>query len=190
MNGKLGTELRYHMKQRLYELQETIDNHVEQMHTSMTESAKKTLKFIQIMQRNNENIRKRPISTDIVKLDPSMFVVRRLWDQVASADDASSDTKDLNVAFSYQPRNSRSQTTKLAKQNEGEKEKPRITKGEEEKTKARVPRSGEQSNRNSHRSPASPMVKVIVVNAEIDRFKRKTKTKSKNVDGKMVMIAI
>lgn len=183
MDGKFGTELRYHMKQRLYELQETIDNHVEQMHTSVTESVKKTLRFIQIMQRNNKNIRKRPVNTDLVKLDPSIFVVRRLWNQVALANDPSN-ANDFNVAFSYQPRNSRSQTTKLTKHKKEEKKRPRLTKGEEEEIGARVPRSGEQSNRNSHWSPTTSMVKVIVINAEIGRFKRKA------VDGKMVMIAI
>lgn len=196
MDEEFGSEARQHMKERLYELREMIDDHIEEIHKSVTENAKKTLKFIQIMQINNKNIRQRPISTDIVRLDPSMFAVRRLWDQVASAND-SSKANDFDVDINYQlraPRSKKSkeqQTTESAKQNKDEKS--RITKGEEEeitariikgddqKIMARISRSDEQSDENS--SPSST-VKLILVNAKIDRFKRKTKTKTAN--GKMV----
>lgn len=200
MDAEPGSEMRAHMKERLYEIREMIDNHVEQIHTTITDGAKETLRFIQLMQRNNQNKRPRPISTDVVKLDPSLFNVRRLWDQVA-AEDASLNGNNFDVSLNHQPRKSRSQmlkeqrTTEPPQQKKEVKKKPRLTKGEEEEILARltkdnddqeimaaISRSDDQSsNENSKSSPTS-MVKLIMVNAKIDRFKRKSKT----VNGKMV----
>lgn len=111
MEDKFGAELRSEMKERLYEIRVMIDDHVEQIHSSITDNAKQTLKFIQMMLRTNKSIRRRPIGNEIAKLDPSMFVVRRLWDQVA-AENEPTNVNDFDVAINYQPRNSRSQKSK------------------------------------------------------------------------------
>lgn len=236
MEEKFGKELRTHMKERLYEIRVMIDEHIELIHTSITENAKQTLKFIQMILRTNKHIRKRPIGTEIAKLDPSMFAVRRLWDQVAAEDESlsSSNANDFDVTFNYQPRNARSKTSKKQQNNkpteknmeqkekpekrkqkveerkqkiedrkgktEEQEKKPRVTKGEalEEAEKimalitkhhgnnqqimARISKGGEQINNETSQSPPSSMVELIMVNAKVDRFKRKTLT----VNGKMV----
>lgn len=224
MDEEFKSEPKSRMKERLYQLREMIDDHVEQIHTSITESAKQTIKFIQMMQKTSVKMRQRPISSEIVKLDPSMFIVRRLWDQVAEEDESSSSSSssenananDFDVALNYQPKNSRSkkskeqqqqqqqQTTeptelsKPTEQKKRRKKRPRITKGEEvaeeeeeeitarisrgddQQIEARISSFGEESNENSQSSPS--MVKLIMVNTKVDRFKRKTK----NINGKMV----
>lgn len=208
MNEEFGselTELKPLMKERLYQLREMIDDHVEQIHTSITESAKQTIRFIQTMQKNYVNVRhrQRPISSEIVKLDPSMFIVRRLWDQVVEEDESeSSNTNDFDVASNHRSKSSRSrkqqQTIEPTERKKMRKKRPRITKGEEEaeaeqdefnarisrgddqEIETRISRSGEEFNENSQSSPS--MVKLIMVNTKIDRFKRKSKT----VNGKMV----
>lgn len=216
MDEEFGSELKTRMKERVYELREMIDKHVEQIHTSVTENAKQTIKFVQMMQKNYVKKRTpRPISTEVAKMDPSMFILRRLWDQVAAENEApasngddapSSNTDDYDVAFNYQPRNSRSkkaneqqQSTELTEQKKPRKKRPRLTKGEEEaeaeaeeeeeirisrsrddqQIEARISRNDdEDANRNS----PSSTVKVVMVNAKVDRFKRK----AKKVNGKMV----
>lgn len=158
MEEKFGAELRSEMKERLYEIRVMIDEHVEQIHSSITENAKQTLKFIQMMLSTNKSIRRRPIGNEIAKLDPSMFVVRRLWDQVA-AENESLNAGDFDVAINYQPRNSRSQkksskqpTTKAVEQKKAQrkedtevqkkvqKDKPeeRKAKSKEQKKKPRI----------------------------------------------------
>lgn len=218
MEDQFGTELRSEMKERLYEIRVMIDEHVDQSHASITENAKQTLKFIQLMLRSNKSIRHRPIGNEIAKLDPSMFVVRRLWDQVAAENDYKN-ANDFDVAIHYQPRNSRSDKSKeqqtnmkatetnsgnrkKAQKNDPEearkrkskeqKKTPRVTKGEAveeaEKIMALITKhddkeispqiltSGEQLNNDSMQSPPTSMVKLIMVNAKIDRIKRKTIT--------------
>lgn len=186
MNDESGSDLKLDMKDRLYEIREMIDNHVEDIHENLVESAKKTLKFIQIMQKSNKNLHERPISTEIVKLDPTMFVVRRLWNQVASETDssetASADQDDVDVAFNSQPRRRTSKAAKLKKRN---KKKPRLTKGEEDEISARISKSDKQrimarisrfdDESESVQSEPAPMLKLVMVNTKIDRFKRKAK---------------
>lgn len=256
MDEKFGKELRTHMKERLYEIRVMIDEHVEEIHASITENAKQTLKFIQMILRANKHIRKRPIGTEIAKLDPSMFAVRRLWDQVAAEDESSSsssNSNDFDVTFNYQPRSTRSKMTKEQQTNkpmeknmeqkekpvkrkqkpeernqkaeerkqnteerkpkteerkqkaeerkertEERKNKPRITKGEavdeaekimaliskddNQQMMALISKVGEHINNETSQLLPSKMVELIMVNAKVDRFKRKTLT----VNGKMV----
>lgn len=120
--GKLitrsGMNLKYSVKEKLYDVREMIDNHVENIHSSVTDNVKETIKYIQQMQKSNEKLMK--INTKHkVKLDPSLIPVRRLWDQVSSPEDKES---DFDVHLNYEP--------------EMEKalriiELPRLTKGEQ-----------------------------------------------------------
>lgn len=208
MDEEFGSELKVRMKERVYELREMIDNHVEQIHTSITENAKQTIRFIQKMQKMYVKKRLRPISHDVSKMDPSMFVLRRLWDQVAAENESSSSSADdFDVALSYQPQNTRSkkreeeiedeqQTTESTRQKKPRKKGPRLTKGEEEaaddeenttlrisrdddqQIEARISRDDDENSRSSFPST----VKFVMVNTKVDRFKRR----AKKVDGKMV----
>lgn len=188
MNDELGADLRPHMKDRLYEIREMIDNHIEQIHSSITENAKRTLKFIQFIQKNNIKLRHRPINTKNVKLDPSLFIVRRLWDQVASAHQIP-DENDFDVPIVYEPRNSRSDLKSAQKHRaevietkKEEKIKLRLTKGEEVEFMAGIIRGEDTIKKNTEgsekyrRSSPSPVTRLIRVDAKLDRFKRKTAT--------------
>lgn len=113
-----GLNLKYTIREKLFDVREMIDNHVENIHSSVTDNVKQTIKYIQQVQRSNQKLTK-PTSNRKIKLDPSLIPVRRLWDQVASPDDNES---DFEVTIHYQPE---SETNgRLMK-------KPRLTKGEE-----------------------------------------------------------
>lgn len=146
--GKLmeNSQLKYHIKQRLYDVREMIDNHIDQMHTSVTENVKQTIKFMQNVQKTHRKPLKRPLtdSRRIAKLDPSMHAIQRLWDLVASSEEF--DERDL-VEF-----------------------KPRIIKGEEEELNALRRTKGEQSDTNF----ILPKGNLMFINARIDRFKRQS----------------
>lgn len=153
--GKLmdSSEWTYHFKQHLYDVREMIDNHIEQIHTSVTENVMQTIKFIQNEQKSNKNIIKRPNGgKKTVKLDPSMFALRRLWDQVASPDES--------IEWPLQMVN--------GKQKEF---KSRLTVGEEEALRAVRLAKGEQIDSNLR----LPSGEVVLVDGRIDRFKRQNR---------------
>lgn len=118
--GKLmdGLNLKYTIREKLYDVREMIDNHVENIHSSVTDNVKQTIKYIQQVQRSNEKLKK-PRSNRKIKLDPSLIPVRRLWDQVASPDDEDS---DFDISINYQPETAHNM--KLI-------QSPRLTRGEE-----------------------------------------------------------
>ena len=209
--GKLmdtTSALKMHINQRLYDVRETIDNHIEQIHSSVMENVKLTIKYIQMMQKSNKKISKRPNGgRNAVLLDPSMFTIRRLWDQVASPEE--SQERDFGIAIHYQPI-AKSEITKLEpiKQTipmeKKEQMKPtdenklRLTQGEQEelmailtKTKLletipRMTRSDEKIETSSMPTSHAPLqttpaiLKLVLVDTKIERFKRQ------NPDDKMV----
>lgn len=181
MANDTSPDVNLHMKERLYEMRELIDNHIQEIHTSLTNSAKKTIKFIQTMQKSTKS-RQRPISSDIIKLDPALFTVRRLWDQVAMEKE-SPDTSDFDVVFSSQSKHQKIKKIELKKE---EKKKPRLTKGEAEEIFSGLRKSDQErvSRIDDQFKAPSSMAKLFMVNAKMDRFKRKIKPPKKY--GKMV----
>lgn len=150
--GKLmdNSEWKPHIRQHLYDVREMIDSHIEQIHTSITENVKQTIKTIQNAQKCNKNLLKRPSGgAKMVKLNPSMLAISQLWDQVASHD-ASAETP-------------------LQMINARQKEiKRRITLGEEEALRAVRMTKGERIATSSK----LPSRRAIQVDSKIDRFKR------------------
>lgn len=154
--GKLtkNSKWKHQIRQRLYDVNEMIDNHVERMHTSVTENVKQTIKFIQNAQKSSS--RKRPTGgRQTAKLDPSMYAIQRLWDQVASAEE--SEESDVAMAFDNRHIN--------VKQREY---KPRLTKGEEEELKILRPIKRIATN------VILPSGKMVLIDAQINRFKRQS----------------
>lgn len=155
--GKLmdSSEWKYHIKQHLYDVREMIDNHIEQIHTSITENVKQTIKYIQNAQKSNKHFSKRPTGNrEMVKLDPSLFAMRQLWDQVASPD--ASIESPLQM-ISVKRKESRNVPFK-----------PRITVGEEVALRAVRLTKGERIDNNI----MLPSREVVQVDSRIDRFKR------------------
>lgn len=150
--GKLmshsGTNMKYSIKERLYDVREMIDNHVENIHSSVTDNVKQTIKFVQNVQHNNAKLMKPNTKRQQkIKLDPSFLPVRRLWDQVASGESTES---DFDVTLNYQQPQMQQfeQSARIVDQ-------PRLTKGEE--VEFIVPQ---------------PKPIAIFVNSKVDRFKR------------------
>lgn len=147
--GKLvshsGTNMKYNIKERLYDVREMIDNHVENIHSSVTENVKQTIKFVQKVQQSNQKLLKPSTKRQQkVKLDPSFNAVKRLWDVVASSENM--DT-DFDVTLNYQDRQPQlDMNARLV-------EKPRVTKGEEIQF--------------IHQEPIP-----VYVDSKMDRFKR------------------
>lgn len=161
--GKLvnNSEWKYHIKQRLYDVREMIDNHVEQIHTSVTENVKQTIKYIQNVQksnRTNQKTFKRPNgSKQTIKLDSSMLAMRQLWDQVASPEES------MERDFGVTTENNRLigaqwQTIKV----ERREFRPRMTNGEEKELLGIRLTKGEQIEKRE----------AVPIDSQIDRFKR------------------
>lgn len=145
--GKLitrsGMNLKYTVKEKLYDVREMIDNHVENIHSSVTDNVKQTIKYIQQIQKGNEKLMKTNTKHKI-KLDPSLIPVRRLWDQVSSPEISES---DFDITLNYQPEPDKA--LRLI-------EMPRLTKGEEIGTIMVV----------------TSKPKALLVDTKLDRFKR------------------
>lgn len=150
-----NSEWKHHIKQHLYDVREMIDSHIEQIHTSITENVKQTIKYTQNVQRSHKNATKRPTGgRQMVKLDPSMFALRQLWDQVASPDPSIEPPLQMIRVH--------------ARQNEF---KPRITVGEEEALRALQTLQTKKVNRIDS-NLMLPSKRVVQVDSQIDRFKR------------------
>lgn len=207
---KTTPELDMQIKHRLYDVRETINNHVQIIHTSVMENVKLTIKFLQKMQKSNKNItQRRSGNGKWVLLDPAMNKIRQLWDQVASTEEENAEN-GFGTAFSYQPTESETQITKLkpirrnaqkiAKQERMEpktEQKPRlkITKGEEEElmsilsrshlleTMPRLTRNDEKLIKTSSKATLSTLPPPVVTLTLIDRRIQRYKRKA---DDKMV----
>ncbi|XP_031625443.1 uncharacterized protein LOC116342091 [Contarinia nasturtii] len=130
--GKLltrsGMNLKYTMKEKLYDVREMIDNHVENIHSSVTENVKQTIGYLQSLQKTNKKLMKTIVKSN-VKLDPSLNAVKRLWDQVASPEHKHS---DFDVELNYHGRRAEARPD-VIRFKDG-----RLTKGEEIATKPDV----------------------------------------------------
>lgn len=148
--GKLmdGLNLKYTIREKLYDVKEMIDNHVEDIHSTVTDNVKQTIKYIQRVQQTNEKLMKSG-SGQKVKLDPSLAKVRRLWDQVAAPDQSDS---DFDVSLNYQPE-TETPNMKLVKM-------PRLTRGEELEIITMAP------------PPPSKKPKVMIIDTKLERFRR------------------
>lgn len=153
--GKLmdNSEWKYHIKQHLYDVREMIDNHIEQIHASVTENVKQTIKFIQNEQKSNKNLMKRPNGgKQMVKLDPSMFAIRQLWDQAATPDESlDSPLQIINVRQTEF-------NSRITKAEQKALQTVRLTKGEQIDNKNLLPSR-----------------QVVLVDTRIDRFKRQNR---------------
>lgn len=183
--------LKRHINQRLYDVRETIDNHIEQIHSSVMDNVKLTMKYIQKMQKNSKKTAKRRNSSrKPILMDPTMVAMGRIWEQVASSEE--SEERDIGVTIKYQPVsqitkiNQVKQIVPMAKKEQmvanGEN-KPRLTKGEEEEllailAKSRLLQTLPSVSTSTTESPA--IMKLILVDTKVERFKRQ------NANDKMV----
>lgn len=208
---KTTPELDRQIRHRLYDVRETINNHVQLIHTSVMENVKQTIKFLQNMQKSSDHITKRRSGNGKwVLLDPAMYKIRQLWDEVASTEEEYAEN-GFGTAFSYQPTESKTQITKLepirrnaqkvAKQERMEpkaEQKPRlkITKGEEEElmsilskshlleTLPRLTRNDEKIVKTSSKATSPtlppPVVTLTLIDRKIQRYRRSADDKMVN----------
>lgn len=152
--GKLmhrtAKSLKHEISKKLYDVREMIDKHIDDIHSSVTDSAKETIKFVQKVQKSDEKLMKRQSESKLksVKLDPSLSALKRLWDQVASAEP---DSSEFAISLKYHP-------NAQLKKDEKKKQKPRLTLGEQ---------SSEESIKRSGNS----------IDPKLDRFRRQNKRK-------------
>lgn len=147
--GKLitrsGMSLKYTVKEKLYDVREMIDNHMDNIHESVIGNVKQTIRYIQNVQKRSGKLMKTN-DKHKVKLDSSLSAVRRLWEQVASHEHIDS---DFDVILNYNERQPKpNQANRL---NEA-----RLTKGEEVA------------------SVITTKPNVIPVNTKLDRFERRS----------------
>lgn len=156
--GKLmdGLNLKYTIREKLYDVKEMIDNHVEDIHSTVTDNVKQTIKYIQRVQQTNEKLMKSS-SGQKVKLDPSLAKVRRLWDQVAAPDQSES---DFDVSLNYQPETDTPNMKLTDTPNMKLVKMPRLTRGEELEIRTMAP------------PPPSKKPKIMIVDTKLERFRR------------------
>lgn len=151
--GKLmdGLNLKYSVREKLYDVREMIDNHVEDIHTTVTDNVKQTIKFVQQVQQTNAKLMKSPPGRKL-KLDPALTPVRRLWDQIATSDRSES---DFDVSLNYQP-DSQPETERNMKL----MKRPRLTRGEELDISTMPP------------PPPPKKSKIMKIDTKLGRFRR------------------
>lgn len=144
--------LKYSIREKLYDVREMIDNHVDSIHSSVTDNVKQTIKFVQNVQKTNDKLMKATTKRK-VKLDPSLNAVRRLWDHVATPD-ISENNFDVSINYQAPLPEMPSQGLRIV-------ELPRITKGEQLELNAPP--------------------KIILVDSRLERFKRQNGKTGKSV---------
>lgn len=169
--GKLmhrsAKSIKHEISKKMYDVKEMIDKHIDDMHSSVTDNAKETIKFVQYMQKTDTKLMKRQSEkkkTKSIKLDPSLNFLKRLWDQVAAQD---SDSSEFAVALKYhsdRPNKNDDSNNKDSKyknsKSKDSKKKPRLTLGEI---------STEENIRRVDN----------LIDSKIDRFRRASKAKRK-----------
>lgn len=150
--GKLinrsGINLKYIVNDKLIDVKEMIDNHVENIHSSVTDSVKQTIRHIQRVQKANQKLMQ-PNKKQTFKLDPSLIPVRRIWDQVSTRELEKIES-DFGMTLNYRPRSSK--IFRIIQE-------PRLTKGEELTAVVITPKPN-----------------IILVDTNADRFKRQTRS--------------
>lgn len=160
--------IKHEISKKMYDVKEMIDKHIDDMHSSVTDNAKETIKFVQSMQKTDAKLMKRQSEkkTKSIKLDPSLNSLKRLWDQVA-AQNSDSDSSEFSVALKYHSdrTNKNENTTKKDSKlknskTKDSKKKPRLTLGEI---------SSEENIRRGDN----------LIDSKIERFRRASKAKRK-----------
>lgn len=124
LNFRWEKSSEYEMTEKLNDIKEMIDAHIDDIHSSVTENAKETIKFMQIIQKTNPQLFTPPSKTKPIKLDPSLKNLNRLWNQVAE----NHDSNDFSVAFRY-PERSPKAASSINKGSKSQKN-TRLTAGE------------------------------------------------------------
>lgn len=93
------------MRMSFYEVKEAINEHIEDIHTNITENAVRTIKFVQKSSSKLVNLIKRPLTTSHrtakqLKLNPALHAVSQLWDEVAVLHE--SDSSEYPRVLRYQ----------------------------------------------------------------------------------------
>lgn len=168
--GKLmhrsAKSIKHEISKKMYDVKKMIDKHIDDMHSSVTDNAKETIKFVQSMQKTDAKLMKRRSEkkTKFIKMDPSLNSLKRLWDQVAAQD---SDSSEFAVALKYH--------SDRSNKNEDSNKKDSKNKNSESKDSKKKPRLtlGEiSSEENIRRGDNS-------IDSKIERFRRASKVKRK-----------
>lgn len=168
--GKLmhrsAKSIKHEISKKMYDVKKMIDKHIDDMHSSVTDNAKETIKFVQSMQKTDAKLMKRRSEkkTKSIKMDPSLNSLKRLWDQVAAQD---SDSSEFAVALKYH--------SDRSNKNEDSNKKDSKNKNSETKDSKKKPRLtlGEiSSEENIRRGDNS-------IDSKIERFRRASKVKRK-----------
>lgn len=144
--GKLmhrsAKSIKHEISKKMYDVKESIDMHIDGMHSRVTDNAKETIKFVQSMRKTYAKLMKRKSEkkTKSFALDPSLYSLKRLWDQVAAQD---YDSSEFAVSLKYHSdrrnkndegtnnKNSKSKKPKTEDSNtKDSKKKQRLTLGE------------------------------------------------------------
>lgn len=89
----------------LYEVKEMIDEHIENVHTNLTDNAVRTIEYVQNARRKISHALQAAQSQRTakqIKLDPSLDALSQLWDQVAASHDTESN--DMQQKYNPSPR--------------------------------------------------------------------------------------
>lgn len=173
-SGKLvlGTKksLKYQMVEKLNDVKDMIDSHVDNIHSSVMNNAQQTIEYVQTVQKTIPELSKSKTTNKFeskpVKLHPSLKDIDRLWNQVAQVRDVS----EFGVSFRYP-----------------ERSQPKITHEGSKSQKYTRLTSGEQLDLNNNR-------RSLTVDAKVDRFRRQnvkqTKSTNKKVNLSLELILI
>lgn len=148
---RTAKNLKHEITGKLYQVKETIDKHIDDVHTSVTDNAMQTIGYVKktsgqfiIPPRSRSKSKK-------IKLDPALETIRRLWDQVNDEEDST----EFAVALKYPPKTSK-------KNKKIDDKTPNVVKGERIITIER------------------PEQKRIPVDTKLERFRRQSTLNSKN----------
>lgn len=78
------------MRMSFYQVKETIDEHIQDVHTNITSNAVRAIEYVQKSSGTLARLVKRPLRTSQrsakqMRLDPSLYAISQLWDQVAAS---------------------------------------------------------------------------------------------------------
>lgn len=163
--GKLmhrsAKSIKHEVSKKMYDVKEMIDKHIDDMHSSVTDNAKETIKFVQSLQKTDAKLMKRQSEKKAksIKLDPSLNYLKRLWDQVAAQN---SDSSEFAVALKYHS----------DRPSKKEDSKKKDSKSKDSENKQRLTLGEISSEENIRRGDN-------LIDSKIDRFRRASKAKRK-----------
>lgn len=86
----------------LYEVKEMVDEHIENVHTNLTDNAVRTIEYVQHVKRKFANALQTSQSQRTakqIKLDPLLDPLRQLWDQVSASHDTEANNMQHRQIF-------------------------------------------------------------------------------------------